>query len=341
MFGYYVMSALVLSFLMTRYLVLFAPRLGLIDVPNDRSGHDVPTPRGGGLAFVTVFSFGLFGLFFSNIITADLYFRFLVTSLLIAGVGLVDDFGHLSPLLRLFIHSIVVIGFLYTLKYLPALDLGLTVWRWHAFGALVLYLGFVWLINLYNFMDGIDGLAAAEAIFVSLAAALLIYLTGSSSPLIALLLLLAACVAGFLIFNYPPARIFMGDVGSGFLGCTLGAILVMSLYEHVLTPWQWLILLAVFWVDATMTLFSRARAGASVFEAHRTFVFHMLSDAAGSHKKVLHGIMLLNITWLFPMAVISMYYSNAVLFIAVLAVLPVFVFWIYFRKKFIDVALAV
>ena len=112
--------------------------------------------------------------------------------IVIASLGLIDDFSHIPPLWRLLVQSLVVIGFLLSLSHLPSLELGTVIWHWHILGACILFLGFVWLINLYNFMDGIDGLAASEAIFVSCAAALLLYLTGSNSYLLWVLILPAA-----------------------------------------------------------------------------------------------------------------------------------------------------
>jgi Fuc2NAc and GlcNAc transferase len=163
----------------------------------------------------------------------------------------------------------------------------------------VLYL--VWLLNLYNFMDGIDGIASVEAICVCLGGSLLYALLGE--PGLALLpLLLAVACAGFLYWNFPPAKIFMGDAGSGFLGIALGVLSLQAAWVAPQLLWSWLILLGVFIVDATWTLFRRLLRGEKVYEAHRSHAYQFASRQFGRHLPVTGAVALLNLGWLLPIA---------------------------------------
>ena len=170
----------------------------------------------------------------------------------------------------------------------------------------VVYL--VWLLNLYNFMDGIDGIASVEAVCVCMGGALLYALLGfasSAQPAVWIMpMLLAAAVVGFLIWNFPPAKIFMGDAGSGFLGILMG---IFSLQAAVIEPaffWSWLILLGVFIVDATLTLIRRLLLGAKIYQAHRSHAYQHAALKVGRHLPVTVAVVLINICWLLPLALL-------------------------------------
>ena len=168
-------------------------------------------------------------------------------------------------------------------------------------GLAVLYL--VWLLNLYNFMDGIDGIAGLEAVSVCLAIACVYWFSGNSGLMI-LPLILTASVAGFLFWNLPPARIFMGDVGSGWLGFMLGVLSIQAAAINQVYIWSWLILLGVFIVDATTTLFTRLCRGDKIYEAHRSHAYQHASRIFGRHSSVTAGVFLINVIWLFPWALL-------------------------------------
>ena len=336
MYYFLLIGCVVLSAALCKAVLALAPRLGLIDIPNKRSSHTTPTARAGGIAFVISFLVGLGLLHHLGWVDHQLWLTFVLGGTLIALTGFIDDFSHLPAMLRLFIQAGVVIAILLSLKKLPPLSLGFALWHWHTLGYVIMFLGFVWLINLYNFMDGIDGLASSQAVFVCAATALLLYVQGDHSGLIPILLLLAGSVLGFVIFNWPPAVLFMGDIGSGFIGFALGTLLVHSVIHHVLTPWHWMMLLGVFWIDATMTLISRKLKGEHLFEAHRTHVFQILTNNLGNHRIVLLGIMLINLLWLLPLTLVTHAYPTQVLPIMCLALLPLFGLWFYFRRQLID-----
>jgi Fuc2NAc and GlcNAc transferase len=145
-------------------------------------------------------------------------------------------------------------------------------------------LGIVWLTNLYNFMDGIDGIAAVEAITVGLAGALL--LAGREPSLALVALVVAGAAGGFLVWNWPPAKLFMGDVGSGFLGYIFGGLALASENVGALPALLWLVLLGPFFVDTTLTLLRRIARGERWWAAHRTHAYQRAVQAGWSHRRV-------------------------------------------------------
>lgn len=294
-------AVLIMSLLMTAVLRRYALARSVIDVPNARSSHTVPTPRGGGVAIVLSFLLVLVALMLSG----DQYISTLVAlgggGALIAIIGFMDDHGHIAARWRLLGHFLAAAWVLAWLGGLPpltllgmSLDLG---WV----GGLLAAVYLVWLLNLYNFMDGIDGIASIEAITACLSVALLYWLTGLNGPAIPPLLL-AAAVAGFLYWNFPPAKIFMGDAGSGFIGIVLGGLSLQAAWVSPPMFWCWLILLGVFIVDATYTLVRRLLRGDKVYEAHRSHAYQFASRKHGKHLPVTLGVAALNLFWLLPVA---------------------------------------
>jgi Fuc2NAc and GlcNAc transferase len=181
--------------------------------------------------------------------------------------------------------------------------LGLT-WldTWPAARFVIVVVGLVWLLNLYNFMDGIDGLAASEAVCVALGLAGAAILAGYRGEALWFALLLAGSSLGFLYWNWSPARIFMGDVGSGFLGFALGALSLDTMRGAGLPVHVPLILFAVFVTDATVTLVRRVLQGARWHEAHRSHAYQRLARRYGSHRPVVVGVLLVNLGWLLPLS---------------------------------------
>src|SRR3990167_2519284 len=290
-----------LSLFMTGTLRRYALARSLMDIPNARSSHSVPTPRGGGVAIVLSFLLVLPLLGMAGWLVWPPIWALLGAGAGIALLGFLDDHGHIAARWRLLGHFLGAAWALFWLGGLPplsgvgfSLDLG---WLGHVLAAVYL----VWLLNLYNFMDGIDGIASVEAICVCLGGALLYGMQGAVG-LALLPLLLAAAVAGFLLWNFPPARIFMGDAGSGFLGVTLGVLSLQAAWQAPQLLWSWLILLGVFIVDATFTLLRRLVRGDKVYEAHRSHAYQYASRRFGRHLPVTLVVGGINILWLLPIA---------------------------------------
>ncbi|WP_080966979.1 MraY family glycosyltransferase [Pseudomonas protegens] len=294
-------AALLCAFLMTEKLRAYALRNHLIDVPNSRSSHSVPTPRGGGVSIVFSFIIFLPLLLIGSVISSAYVFALLGAGLLVAVIGFLDDHGHIAARWRLLGHFAAATWSLYWIGGMPSLTLLGFQLNFGYIGYIVAAVYMVWLLNLYNFMDGIDGLASIQTITVCLGSALLYWLTGFNE-LIAPPLLLAFATVGFLYWNFPPARIFMGDAGSGFLGIILA---IFSLHAAAVSQsflWGWLILLGVFIVDATFTLIRRLLRGDKIYEAHRSHAYQYASREFGRHLPVSLTIGGINIVWLLPMA---------------------------------------
>ena len=328
-------AVLLLSLLMTAGLRRYALANSVIDVPNARSSHTVPTPRGGGVAIVATFLLAIVGTMLAGAVDSRSLVALGGGGALIAIIGFMDDHGHIPARWRLLGHFIAAAWMLVWMGGLPPL----TLFGWQVdlgwLGGVLAAVYLVWLLNLYNFMDGIDGIASVEAITVCLGAASLYSMSGMLSHAV-LPLLLAAAVAGFLFWNFPPAKIFMGDAGSGFLGIVLGG---MSLQAAWVSPdmfWCWLILLGVFIVDATYTLVRRLLRGDKVYEAHRSHAYQFASRRFGRHLPVTLGVAVLNLCWLLPIAfcVSRLGLDGAVG--VVLAYLPLVLLAVYFRAGEIE-----
>ena len=279
-----------------------AQRLGVIQAPNARSSHTTPTPSGGGLGIV----------FGGTVATAAAIAPSpwplgigLLIALAIAAIGFLDDRRPLPARYRLIAQLVLValaIGACVPLDGLAA-QVGLPLPA--ALVATVALIVAVYWINLFNFMDGIDGIAGSQAIFMCCGAALLAWL---HAPAIAdeapfwMLLGVAAATFGFLLLNWPPAKIFMGDAGSTYLGFMLVFLGLVTIAAGWLSLAQWGILAAAFATDATVTLVRRLALRERVFEAHRRHAYQVLSRRWGSHRTVTLAFIAINVIWLLPLA---------------------------------------
>lgn len=300
-FGWFIPVVFCATFLLTAILRRYAVSKSLIDIPNARSSHVTATPRGGGVAIVVVFLISLFFLYAFGVISVAYFWAISGAGGAIASIGFMDDHGHIAAGRRLLGHFAAACWLLAWIGGLPLMQLfGVSVDLGGA-GFVIAAFYLVWLLNLYNFMDGIDGIASVEAISTCLGACLLYWLAGLHS-LIWPPLLLAASVAGFLCWNFPPAKIFMGDAGSGFLGIVLGGLSLQGAWASAPMLWAWLILLGVFIVDATVTLLRRLFRGEKVYEAHRSHAYQFASRRFGKHLKVTVAVGVINIFWLLPVA---------------------------------------
>lgn len=289
------------SLFLTLVLRRYALIRSLVDIPNGRSSHSVPTPRGGGVAIVLSFLVALPIVAVNGGVAWSLSWALLGAGGLIAIVGFLDDHGHIAARWRLLAHFVAAVWALWWLGGLPPINLFgwyLNV-GWLGNSLALLYL--VWMLNLYNFMDGIDGIASVEAICVCIGACIIYWLKGYIDLTLAPSLL-AASVIGFLYWNFPPARIFMGDAGSGFLGIVLGCLSIHAAWTDPSLLWVWLILLGVFIVDATFTLIRRLARADKIYEAHRSHGYQYASRLVGRHLPVTLAVAGLNLFWLLPIA---------------------------------------
>ncbi|MEJ5038290.1 glycosyltransferase family 4 protein [Acinetobacter johnsonii] len=319
-----------LTLVLTGYMRAYALKKNIIDNPNERSSHSVPTPRGGGVAVVCSYLVALAVLMYSQQMTVHIGLTIMAAGFAIALLGFLDDHGHINSMLRLAIHFLVAIAVVISLGGFGSVNVFGEV-QLGFLANIIAVLFLVWLLNLYNFMDGINGIASVEAITVTVSMATLYYLLNISLHS-DVLWLLGACVFGFLLWNFPKAKIFMGDACSGFLGLVLGILALIALKENVALFCAWIICLGVFIVDATYTLIKRVFNGHKMYDAHRSHSYQILSRKWNSHTPVTLVVAAINILWLFPIAYLTASQSFVYPELAVLvAYLPLIWFAVQFK----------
>ncbi len=306
------LSAVVLEVLIIRC----AQRFRLYALPNARSFHDVPTPSMGGLAFVVPIVAYLAAVDVAHD-GAGVALGLWPALTLVAVIGLWDDLSELSAKVRFSCHWIAVAWLLWYVD--PA-------WHWAVVGAVALAI--VWHINLFNFMDGIDGIAAVQCLLFCLSVQVLS--GGVFGWQGDLLWLTIGGTLGFLVYNWPPARVFMGDVGSGFLGLLLGLLTVEMWRSETLPLIACLILLAGFWFDATYTLCVRMMTGQAFTEAHRSHLYQLVAERQG-HLWTTVAYIVFGIAWLLPLAWLVVHFPAVSLLWLLIAVLPLAMLAVYLR----------
>ncbi len=289
-----------LSFVATWAARRYALTYDVLDIPNERSAHTSPVPRGGGVGIVVAFLAGLGGLFAAGSVAPPVAIAFSGAGLLVAMIGFVDDHRSVSVGPRLAAHFAAAAWAIYWLGGIAQIEVvGPLIVGWP--GLIIAAVAIVWMLNLYNFMDGIDGIAGLEAVTVGLGAAALYRSHPEMGAEWQLPAVLAMSTLGFLVWNWPPARIFMGDVGSGFLGLVFGLLCVRATWLAPPLFWVWVILTGVFVVDATVTLGARLIRRERPHEGHREHAYQMASER-WSARTVTISVGAINLVWLLPIA---------------------------------------
>ncbi len=281
-----VAAAFLISMVVTRRFCDPTSRFHVLDQPNDRSLHSQPTPRGGGLAILlAVYVCGIGAIYMHDRSQGPSYGWVGGSGLLVAGISYLDDRFTLPSGLRFIVHTLAAAliasgGFVINRLELPGLELSLPYW----IGVIFTLLFVVWMLNLYNFMDGMDGFAGGMTVFGFGAFAVLGLFAGNMLFSV-LNLIIAAAALGFLVFNFPPARIFMGDVGSSTLGFLAASMSLWAADEQVFPFWLAVLIFSPFIVDATVTLIRRLLRGEKVWQAHKTHFYQQLVQAGWGHRK--------------------------------------------------------
>lgn len=317
-------SAFSASLLVTGMIRIFSARFHLLDIPNERSSHSVPVPRGGGLAVVLVTLSGLFAARHAGMVDPRIFVGVGGAGAAIGLVGLLDDRFSVPASIRLLVHILAAVWCMgwcwqFLLPIIPGSS-GLIFACW-AMGVL---LAVVSAVNIFNFMDGIDGLGGGQGVFVASAAAWFLSIAERGAPFGFLLGVVAAASAGFLLWNISTARIFLGDVGSGFLGFVLSTLLLIGSGYTGIPLATWLILWGVFVADAGTTLIRRILRQERWYTAHRSHAYQALAQRLSSHKRVTSIYMAINMLWLLPLAWFSTQAPPYAEWIACLAVAPLF-----------------
>ena len=291
--GMLVASAACIAAFVTAELVRRnAVRLRLVQSPDARSSHTHPTPTGGGIGIVVG---GTIGAIAATLALPTLGFVVAI-SLAVAAIGLLDDRRPIAAPIRLGAQLLLVGAMVWLTVPAPSPG-GVGI-------AIVAVIAAVYWLNLFNFMDGIDGIAGAQATFMLLGGALLaVGLPDvAESPVLWWMVALGTASLGFVALNWPPAKIFMGDAGSTYLGLLIAFFALYTIGEGWLTLWQWLILGAVFVLDATLTLGRRLWRREPIFRAHRLHGYQHLARRWGRHRPVTLLVLGVNVFWLLPLA---------------------------------------
>ncbi len=292
----------VMGFALTALIRKRALKNNQLDIPNERSSHISPTPHGAGIAIVISFVVGLLVLLLNDTISNRIFLTLALPGTCVAIIGRLDDLGRLtSAKWRLVGHFCVAILAVALADGLPPLPLAESAINFGLAGDIAAVIYLVWLLNLFNFMDGIDLITTVQTITMSSSVAMLLVVK-TESNLWYVAAVLGTAVIGFAFLNLPPAKIFLGDVGSGFIGFTIAAISILVAKDEPLIAWSLIIMLGVFVSDATVTLLRRIIARERVYIAHRTHAYQHLAKRMNRHLPVSLGVGAINIFWLLPIA---------------------------------------
>jgi Fuc2NAc and GlcNAc transferase len=312
-----------LSFIITYLIKNYALKKSLLAEVNERSSHTAPTPHGGGIAIAFTWFAGLLYLYLYEQIEPKLFYALMI-GVVISAVSYADDLFELSAKLRLLVQSGVALLGLFALGGLESIDFGFFVIENKIIANLFAFLLIVWFINLYNFLDGIDGYAGSEALFLALAG---LTLFGGAHFIV-----LAVSVLGFLIWNWHKAKIFMGDVGSTLLGYTVAVFTIYYANQESSNMWVWITLFGLFWFDATLTLFRRYRNGEKLSQAHKKHAYQRLIQSGWSHDRVVKYSIAVNLFFLMLTLLIA---NRATVFLISIVILYMIVKFIDGKKRFV------
>lgn len=283
-----------ISLIGTQIVRRFALKRSVLDVPNERSSHSVPTPRGGGVAIAIAVLSGLLIVLMTDRIPGNLGIACIPPAALIAWLGWLDDRRSQPAALRLAAQVAAASWAVYWIGAVDQLVVGTRAYDLGPVAPVVSVVGLVWLMNLFNFMDGIDGIAGVEALVAMGAAAVICMLRGDAvSAWIAALIAVGAL--GFLPWNWAPAKIFMGDSGSVFLGFLIGVAALSADVSGGLPILGWVVLMGVFVVDATLTILRRIVRRERFSEAHRSHAYQRAVTAGFTHAQVSSSVFAVNL----------------------------------------------
>jgi len=314
--------AFVLSFLGVYFLKKSALRLKIVAIPNERSLHNKVTPRGGGIIIAIVFLAFLLVFYITRQIMVAEFLVLFGGGLIMAVTGFLDDILELKASIRFIIQFFAVGWGLYWIGGIPSTVFFERLPVLYAIANAVAVVALVWFINSFNFIDGIDGLATSGATFFSLSIGGY-FLWQGIEPYGSLLIVLAASSLAFLCFNWPPAKMFLGDAGSNFFGYLFGAMVLITVKNGNLSIWTWLIIFAYLITDTTTTTFLRLCLVKGWYHTHRSHAYQNLARVLDNHKFVTCLITGINVFYLLPLAYLSIQYQHYAWLAFAASVIPI------------------
>ncbi len=317
---------LVLIFVITFFGVYLyrtmSVKASIVANPNYRSMHTSLIPTGGGIVFSSIFFICLIFLWGLNRLPNDIFIVLGVGGVLSAFFGFMDDIFEIGVKHKIFAQLLLASWVIFWFEGGPLLRVE---WIPSLMAILITIFFLVWVINAYNFIDGVDGMAISGSIFISGSIALIMLITNGSSVIFLFSILLLGCSAAFAVFNWPPASIFMGDAGSLFFGYIYGALIIYTIMHEQINVYTWIIILSYFIADTTATQISRLLLLKKWNKAHRSHAYQNIAKITDSHLKTTLGVIFYNIFWVLPLLIWSIKDPNVVSIVITISMLPAFV----------------
>lgn len=314
-----------ISFLGVYILNKFAYQLNLLAISNERSLHQNATPQGGGVVIGIIFLVFCVFYYLSGDLKTVEFFVLFGGCLIMSITGFLDDIIEIRPFNRLFIQFLAAGWGLYWIGGIPYSALFNQMSGLYAFANVIAIVAIVWFINAFNFMDGIDGMLTSGATFFSLSIGGYLLWQGIE-PYGSLLIILAASSLAFLYFNWPPAKMFLGDAGSYFYGYLFAILFLITVKNEYLSIWTWLIIFAYFITDTATTTFLRILLVKNWYHTHRSHAYQNLARVLNNHKFVTVLILGINVFYLLPLAYLSIQYQQYAWLAFLASVIPIFAF---------------
>lgn len=327
------------TYILTGLVRQYSLQHSLIDKPNERSSHTDPVPTGGGLSISITVLASIFVLGLISWLPLNTTIAMFGGGCVVAAVGWLDDHWNLPAITRGIMYILAVSWALYFVGPVESINLGTPIIiNVGAILYIMITIGMVWLINLYNFMDGTDGIAAIQGICTSALAGILFLINGEIGLALVCFVIAAACT-GFIFWNWSPAKVFMGDVSSCLLGFMFGVLAILGEVTESIQASIWFILLAVFIWDATFTLLRRIFAGEKWQSAHRSHAYQKLTQIGISHSVLAIAVLVLNIAVLWPLAYAAHKWDNLSVYLLSSSIILMFILWfgiqLSYRRKVI------
>lgn len=323
----------VFAYILTGVVRAYSIKHSLIDNPNERSSHESPTPRGGGLSISICVVTSILILTCIGWLPGNYAIAMAGGGILVAVVGWMDDHRDISASWRGVLYLIAAVLALLFIGGLEQVKIGDIIIYLGFTGSVLAVVGITWLTNLYNFMDGTDALASMEAISTGAFTGILFWLNNQYGIAVICMVVATACL-GFLLWNWPPAKIFMGDVGSCLIGYIFGVLAVVGEVTSTVPIYIWIILMSVFICDATFTLIYRFFKREKWYSAHRSHAYQRLTQLGISHACIAISIFILNIGILWPAAYISYKMNNISVVITALSIILMFILWLSIQYNY-------
>jgi Fuc2NAc and GlcNAc transferase len=280
----------------------FLLKKNIIDIPNQRSLHTTPKVRGGGIAILLCYELFVLLFFLFGYITDVLFISQIAGGVILGTVGWIDDRNHVPVITRIFFHLLSAIILLFLFDCYTVINiLGINYYV-YGFGAVIFVFLTIWMINLYNFMDGIDGIAVSQLIMPSIFIIVILGLNHNYEVSLLSLIMIASSLF-FYKYNWPPSKMFMGDVLSGFIGYYFASLTLYINNVLQLSIFIIPVLMSVFIYDATVTLFKRIIKKEKIWEAHNDHYYQEFAKVYG-HKKVTIAVIIIDFILFIPAYVI-------------------------------------